>query len=883
MPLELVREVDKAVEAIVLATRESPDDRTPEKQETLYWQADLRVRQLSVSPIFLALHFRFVELAGHWATTSWTFWVSLFLNISIIPLAIKQIPLASPSMTSMIQLAAFNNTFQSTISNTGFLVWIDAYCTPIFHYLLDDISDREQLHYTAIGVLLALTYESTLFLLHATGDSIVVILLTAIGMFVGVQLVLTLLVSRYIKYASRGLFGRSNTSSLVGIFTLGAQNTLFQAGNLAKRAFAPLSRRPKELRPVSPLRFSLEANLHSPYSWLPPGYFRLLRIPKRQPSESRIHCQFIVVPLASAPPYEAVSYVWGSPTKDKFISVNNTDLAITSSAYEIIQRRHSFWRERVIWIDQICINQRDVNEKAKQVQMMRDIYTRAERVTAWLGNSPHAQLVQRFFAELDMLNRSPNFSSGQKLKEKIFSMHEERRSHLSAVSEFFRNPWFRRVWIIQEAACAKRLYVMYGDVCMDWVYLCRAVAVLLSQDLLTIFPRSDADGKILSFTDNMNRRLGLRNADTMMAFRGDINYGKPSTLSWLLDEAMGFESTDPRDMVYALLGLTADDSSAAIIPKYDGTNSPASVYTQVMRFLFSQATPKPPAALYKAGVGWPRSGKVPGLPSWVPDWSYSTQIRFLHDDYAAGTSYSFKVGDLDDHEPSITRLQGEIVDHVKHLGHIFSAKDGNTRLDEVIQLQQSYDEAYDLASTHAFQASDESLFNETFIRTLLGNKRYGGPDGKAFFHGLSASQCQGYFTDMKQGYEKYRMLTALEEEPGAGTETELQLFLEFHTRVEEFGFLLGSSIGGRRFCVTKKGRMAVVPPLCKKDDLVVILGGMSMPFLLREHHGQSATQTSRTSTQGSDSARYKVVGCCYVDSAMEGEIELGKGGMFTLV
>ncbi|KAK4207173.1 hypothetical protein QBC37DRAFT_406444 [Rhypophila decipiens] len=341
MPLELVREVDKAVEAMILATRESPYH-GPEEQETLYWQADVRIRQLSASPLFLALHVRFVELAGNSATTSCTFLISLFLNISIIPLAIKQIPLTSPSMTSMIQLAAFNNTFQSTARNTGFLVLIDAYCTPIFHYLLDDVSDREQLHYTAIGVLLALTYESTLFLLHATGDSIGAILLPAIGVFVGIQLGLTFLVSRYINYASRGLFGRSNTLSLVGIFMLGSQNTLFQANHLAKRAFAPLSRRPKELRPVSPLQLLREANLHSPYFWLPPGYIRLLRIHKRQALESGIHCQFLVVPLASAPPYEAVSYVWGSPTKDKFIRVNNADLAITNSAHEIIQRRHSF-------------------------------------------------------------------------------------------------------------------------------------------------------------------------------------------------------------------------------------------------------------------------------------------------------------------------------------------------------------------------------------------------------------------------------------------------------------------------------------------------------------------------------------------------------------
>ncbi|KAM7218390.1 hypothetical protein V8F06_006154 [Rhypophila decipiens] len=378
----------------------------------------------------------------------------------------------------------------------------------------------------------------------------------------------------------------------------------------------------------------------------------------------------------------------------------------------------------------------------------------------------------------------------------------------------------------------------------------------------------------------------------MMAFRGDINYGREFSLSWLLDETLGFEATDPRDMIYALLGLTTDDSRREIVLDYGVGNTPAEVYTQAMKFLFKKAGTTPPVALYRVGIGFSRSGKVQGLPSWVPDWSYAIQIRFLHDEYAAGTRYAFDARVGDNHNSSVISLRGEIFDTVQHLGPMFSAQDGETRLDEACQLQETYDKTYTLAFIHAFgkgQCSNESSFNEAFIRTLLGNKSVGGSDGRAFSSGLSIPQCHVYFEDM----ENYAVAVLAPSELALffnsrpekashshrkcymyNTETEQQAFLEFHARMEEFQSLLGSSIGGRRSCVTKQGRMAVVPPLCEEGDLVGVFV-MSMPFLLRE--------TTARDTQSSGSQRYALVGCCYVDSAMEGQIEMGKGSMVTLM
>ncbi|PVH78552.1 hypothetical protein DL98DRAFT_352075, partial [Cadophora sp. DSE1049] len=64
----------------------------------------------------------------------------------------------------------------------------------------------------------------------------------------------------------------------------------------------------------------------------------------------------IIVSLVSPPSYEAISYVWGNPLKEKSIVVDHLNLEITKSAYDIIHRRRSPWQYRVIWIGQVCIN-----------------------------------------------------------------------------------------------------------------------------------------------------------------------------------------------------------------------------------------------------------------------------------------------------------------------------------------------------------------------------------------------------------------------------------------------------------------------------------------------------------------------------------------------
>ncbi|PMD12162.1 HET-domain-containing protein, partial [Hyaloscypha hepaticicola] len=180
---------------------------------------------------------------------------------------------------------------------------------------------------------------------------------------------------------------------------------------------------------------------------------RLLKIGRKRPFQE-MECQLVEIGLSESDEHEAVSYVWGDPARVQFILVDDRRLPITKSAYDILRRRWSTGRERLIWIDQVCINQDDDDEKAAQVQLMRRIYKGAKRVTAFLGHAQDAHLVESLFAEFHFRKKGLRYSF-EDLKKLYQS--EPKTEQWNAMAKFFGNPWFQRVWIVQEAASAKVL------------------------------------------------------------------------------------------------------------------------------------------------------------------------------------------------------------------------------------------------------------------------------------------------------------------------------------------------------------------------------------------------------------------------------------------
>lgn len=91
--------------------------------------------------------------------------------------------------------------------------------------------------------------------------------------------------------------------------------------------------------------------------------------------------------------YDCISYVWGPETElTQVTRLNKKRFRVRANVHQILSQQASYWRSKLIWIDGICINQRDKADKTTQVRLMTDIYARATRVFLCLGNPPNATL-----------------------------------------------------------------------------------------------------------------------------------------------------------------------------------------------------------------------------------------------------------------------------------------------------------------------------------------------------------------------------------------------------------------------------------------------------------------------------------------------------------
>ena len=103
-------------------------------------------------------------------------------------------------------------------------------------------------------------------------------------------------------------------------------------------------------------------------------------------------CELVYAQLADAVPYEALSYCWGDPRKRGVLNVrvsgDTWELSATTALLAALRRlRHGCkGTRRTLWVDAVCINQDNLEERASQVRLMREIYTRASSVVVWVGD-----------------------------------------------------------------------------------------------------------------------------------------------------------------------------------------------------------------------------------------------------------------------------------------------------------------------------------------------------------------------------------------------------------------------------------------------------------------------------------------------------------------
>lgn len=199
------------------------------------------------------------------------------------------------------------------------------------------------------------------------------------------------------------------------------------------------------------------------------GCIRLVVLLQSEDESARIECRLIHGWLTSPLSYEALSYCWGNEVASRSIVINGDEFMVRENLFGALQRLRLARSTRLIWIDAICINQADTDERNSQVSQMRHIYSNAGSVAVWLGeDSDGAEVAIQLIPDLINLLETDELASreGDTLKQ-LAGL--ECVSLLGMLGRLLNRPWWRRVWIVQEVSAIRRWPTIYcGSQTLSW-------------------------------------------------------------------------------------------------------------------------------------------------------------------------------------------------------------------------------------------------------------------------------------------------------------------------------------------------------------------------------------------------------------------------------
>jgi hypothetical protein len=341
-----------------------------------------------------------------------------------------------------------------------------------------------------------------------------------------------------------------------------------------------------------------------------PDAIRLIHLQPCKNLEAGIECSLKDATLAEyrddiCDHYIAISYVWGDQDDTRTISVDGKRLQITASLDSALRYVRDHRRALRVWADGVCINQKDVHERNRQVRLMGDIYSIAQHTIIFLGlSSLRCDSVLQSIAsgyQPPVQSEESLGTSSQEIPTRQFETIVE--------DEILSRPWFTRVWILQELVFSQNPWLQCGSSRVRWHMFCSTV--LRSEHW------SWRPGSLRVLTHMSERWIQARRDHESHPKKLNREAPGKDLLELVCDRAR-CSLSDPRDMIYAHLGLVSAETRNMIPIDYEKTV--AQLYMS-MTELYAQWIGIWNVIIL-AGVE-PEQRRDPSLPSWVVDWSLS--------------------------------------------------------------------------------------------------------------------------------------------------------------------------------------------------------------------------------------------------------------------
>lgn len=549
--------------------------------------------------------------------------------------------------------------------------------------------------------------------------------------------------------------------------------------------------------------------------------------------DAPISCTMTAHPIESHPQYEALSYCWGDSVNSVSILCAGRMIHVTQNLWHAMRRLRQPDQERILWIDALCINQQDIHERATQVGLMKEIYSQATAIVIWLGEGNETsecgiKLIRHIGENISESSNDIWCTHGPLPNPDwaATGLPASDSPDWKALEALYWRAWFSRVWVIQELATARSAVVICGADSLNWEYFAVTSRWLATRHISALVrPTIDAQNGVL--LDEYRRT--------------DVEH----TLLNLLNRSRNSMASDPRDNVYALLGISSDFGPLDLVADY--SKSAVEVFRDTALLYFQRGSLDILSSI--GDYRW-SSRLVGRLPSWVPDWSsrthavpFLTQLRIEPHMHAGGMG---KVQLQFSEDLSVMYSTGVIFDHVRKAGPVHYVPRIEGRNVVAARLNQFYRyqivwvlRHWERIAVHLKRYPTGESHLNAFQRTLIANA--------SLEESRVPQSLDTYYNAFRLSYLSTNVPEFVKPDTAAAT---------------VYGRAVSNAAVDRRFFVTRKGYMGLGSHSTRPGDIIAVLSGGKTPYVLRK----------------SGRALHRFLGECYVHGIMDGEAleELGQ-------
>jgi hypothetical protein len=663
---------------------------------------------------------------------------------------------------------------------------------------------------------------------------------------------------------------------------------------------------------------------------------RVLQIQPASDLSSELDCRLVHISLHNAPQYEALSYTWGANNFSERIRLNGCPFPVTENLKAALAAFRDTTETRLLWVDAVCINQRNIVERSNEVLRILSVYQNAAHVRIWLGDaSDNSGLA---FDHLE--NLAKDWAKYRTFQDRLVDSIWWIASVLSSVSQLiwywicattrwpgsqlgvpfyflvarrnglfnhilktmllimalsfptiisfsrwwkatpwlsWRNPypgpdkatiqalvdlfcrdWWKRTWIIQEVASARKATIVCGLRTLRLDQLEDAVDHI--QYLV-----NDHEGKTDSpylQTDYQRIRMlqGILGFDSLPAIRA-----QRYSLLFLLNQFSHHDATDPKDKVYGLLGLAQD--VLTISPDYK--KSVRKVYMDAARKIIETNND---LNILRSCLFSNASTNI-NLPSWVPDWTIK-QVRSV-----SGTASSREpfhlIGDSEQRQVGVFSASGETLEvHGLSVGSLHGTPVESTRDGKI-------------GDTNLEPFINYILPFAGIARLLLHLAQYAGRSFSWMLkHGWVPFTVNVRVHRVIRAFEAYQTESIPSEEwrrrqPPRWHFPKTQAAYNpiAHAPGRELDRIYTWHLASKGLESVQDGKTVVstYTPYAMEGDLVVFLLGAKMPVLIRPDNRDSPIAQAECNSTRLEAGRYKLIGptsfTTYMDSYVWEEVK----------